>query len=171
MAYSTVMELIDFLFLSQLALEPNRGVRGNNILSLTLTNKPQDVIEVNTGMINLIGVSDHKLVEGVLGYNPLTDNSINIQETDPLSFRAINYHQVDMVLMNQELKDIDWFKLKTLCDEKDDCEGAFQNLLTLTVFQVSFKNCPRDKSCVIRLIDGIARLNPLNQDGESSTEK
>ena len=84
-------------------------------------------------------LSDHKLVEIVLGCNLLAEETHptnNHQETDNFSFRAVNCYEADFPAMNEELAAIGWNELYRLCE--DDTEGSlFLKLLRLQVLQVT----------------------------------
>ena len=142
-ACSKLMELIDAHFLTQLVKEPTRG---RNTLDLVLSNKSQDVIEVNVGRTSMKGVSDHYLVECLLGHNPLSGYTDQETEIEPFSFRAINFHHGDFDSMNVMLSEVDWASLKNLCDEINDADGTyFKSLLVLTVLQVALLHSPPRK--------------------------
>ncbi|CAL8335506.1 unnamed protein product [Boreogadus saida] len=114
-----LMRFIDSNFLSQIVREPTRSP---NILDLVITNKPDYVVETN---ITTTPLSDHMLVEVVLGCNLLAEDTqpSNIhQETDKFSFRAVNCHETDFNGMNEELSSIDWEELYQLCE--NDTEGS-----------------------------------------------
>ena len=65
-ACSDLLEFMNKNFLSQMILKPTRK---DNIIDLVFTNKHQDIVETN---IRETQVSDHRLVELLLGYNPLS---------------------------------------------------------------------------------------------------
>ena len=133
-----LMRFIDSNFLSQIVREPTRSP---NILDLVITNKPDYVVETN---ITTTPLSDHMLVEVVLGCNLLAEDTqpSNIhQETDKFSFRAVNCHETDFNGMNEELSSIDWEELYQLCE--NDTEGSlFLELFRLTVLQVTLHHAP-----------------------------
>ena len=65
LAAKALLEFINRNFLTQAVRQPTRG---KNTIDLVFTNKSQDIIE--TSVIDT-QMSDHKLVELTLGYNPL----------------------------------------------------------------------------------------------------
>ena len=100
--------LLDFMnknFLTQMIHE---ATRDSNIIDLILTNKPQDVIETNMCETQLSG---HRLVELLLGHNPLSPKQTSTEVVDKNSFRAVNYHNADFEAMNELLATIDWNEL------------------------------------------------------------
>ena len=146
-----LQEVINNNFLSQLVMEPTRG---KNTLDLILTNKSQDVIEVNVGKPALVGISDHLLVECILGHNPISGPKYEASELDPFSFRAVNYHHGDFEAMNAILRKIDWTELKKICDDEGDMDcSLYKNLLVLTVLQVTLIHAP------LKRLDGKAPTN------------
>ena len=114
-ACKKLLQLMDSCFLNQLVMKPTRG---SNTLDLVSTNKSQDVIELNVDRTVTEAVSDHSLVECILGHNPN-------KEIEPKSFRAVNYHHGDFESMNAILGEIDWVDLKNICDNEDDTDGTF----------------------------------------------
>ena len=135
-AYRRLMIFLETNFLTQLVTEPTRG---SNTLDLILTNRSQDIIQVNVEPTKL---SDHKIVECLLGFNPLT-LPVQAISVDPFSFRALNYHSTDLTAVNDELGKVDWYCLKALCDSNNDVDGTmFKELIVLTVLQVTLKHCP-----------------------------
>ena len=89
-AYSVMSDFLDNNFLTQLVTE---ATRGENILDLVLTNRPQEASSIQV-LDNRI--SDHKLVECTLAFNPIENVRPDVPELDPLSFRAVNYHKADL---------------------------------------------------------------------------
>ena len=135
-AYQRVMDLVEKNFLIQMAEEPTRL---NHTLDLIFTNRTHYVMEVNTEETQL---SDHRMVECLLGFNPSSYLSQHHEE-DPFSFRAINLFKADTNAMNSELSDINWNQLQDLCNCCGDTDGSmFKELIVLTVLQVSIKHCP-----------------------------
>ena len=91
--------------------------RERNILDLVLTNVPRYVTEVKVTPTTL---SDHKLVELLLGFNLINPSPPTAVSVDPHSFRAVNYHNADFGGMNSDLATIDWIKLWELCERQLD---------------------------------------------------
>ena len=130
--------MIDFMdqnFLSQMIREPTRE---NNILDLIFTNKPQDIIECNIVDTQL---SDHKMIELLLGYNPIHHSTEVPDEVDQYSFRAVDFHKANYEALNSDLLEIDWENLKHLCT--DDADGSeFLELIRLLVLQLTLLHSP-----------------------------
>ena len=134
-AYGRLMTFIETNFLTQVVRE---STRGDHILDLVLTTKPQDVIEVSTQSSKL---SDHKLVDCTLSFNPTSGTTSAATPVDPNSFRAVNYHKADTAAMNEALSTVDWNMLQLLCDECGDIDGTlFTKLIVLTVLQITIQH-------------------------------
>ena len=135
-AYRRLMELIEVNFLTQMVCQPTRG---DNILDLVLTNRSQDIIEVQSEVTTL---SDHLMVRCILGFNPISPKRIDTPP-EPWSFRAINCHKGDLEALDADLGCVNWQTLKALCDDEGDHDGSiFKELLIQTVLQLSMKHCP-----------------------------
>ena len=132
-------ELLNFADKNFLTQVVNKPTRGENIIDLVFTNKYQDIVETSTAETQ---ISDHKLVQLTIGYNPMQPERETRQSIDEHSFRAVNFHQADFDKMNSQLAAIDWPLLKELCDEKGD-GSDFLELLTLTVLQITLINSPK----------------------------
>lgn len=136
-AGNTLLEFMDYNFLTQMIQEPTRG---ENTLDLVLTNKPQDVIE---SRITDTQLSDHKLIDLLLGFNPIKPTTITKEEVDPFSFRAVDYHRANFPAMNDLLSVVDWKQLSDLCKDHDDTDGSlFLELVRLTVLQITLIHAP-----------------------------
>jgi hypothetical protein len=132
------LSLLDFMdrnFLTQTITVPTRK---DNILDLVFTNKPEYIIETNASPT---GLSDHKLVEVLLNFNPINPPTVINQKIDPLSFRAVNCHRADFIALNEDLSTVNWVKLKSLCE--NDVDGSkFLELIRLVVLQLTLKHAP-----------------------------
>ena len=136
-AYSQMKDLIDRNFLTQLVLEPTRKKR---ILDLVITNVTQEVIEMNISDVKL---SDHKMVECILSHNPLKGYIQPFPEWEEGTFRAINYHKADFPRMNEDLQDIDWASLQSLCEKNGGEDGsAFKDMIVSKVLEVTQRHSP-----------------------------
>ena len=135
-AAKLLLDFIDRNFLTQAVCQPTRG---GNTIDLVLTNKSQDIIE--TSVIDT-QMSDHKLVQLTLGYNPLKPTVHQPPPIDQHSFRAVNFHQADFDTMNRQISEIDWSALKQLCEDDED-GSDFLDLITLTVLQITLINSPK----------------------------
>lgn len=134
---STLLEFMDTNFLTQIIKDPTRK---DSILDLVLTNKPQDVVETDTSDTQL---SDHRLVELLLGYNAIDQTPQHKEEIDPHSFRAVDYHRADFDSMNKQLSTVNWENLQNLCSNDDDEDGSqFLELVRLTVLQITLLHSP-----------------------------
>ena len=130
-------DLIDFVnrnFLTQVVEAPTRESR---TLDLVLTNVPRYVTEVK---VNPTSLSDHSMVEVLLGYNMLRTTEARTSTIDPLSFRSVNYHEADFDGMKVALSEVNWVKLWDLCEGDLD---KFLELLRLTVLQITLKFSPK----------------------------
>ena len=132
------MAFIEVNFLSQMVNEPTRM---NNVLDLVLTNCPRYILDVETEQTKL---SDHKLVKCLLGFNPIFRKEVVPTVVDQHSFRAVNYHKANMEALNQDLSQVDWSVLKSLCDGNQDHDGSmFKELFVLTVLHLTLKHSPQ----------------------------
>ena len=138
-AYQRLMDMVDKNFLTQMVGDPTRM---DHTLDLILTNRAHYVMEVNTEETQL---SDHRIVECLLGFNPSSDLTQDHVE-DQFSFRAINYFKADASAMNLDLSAINWKQLHELCNCCGDTDGSmFKELIVLTVLQVSIRHSPPKK--------------------------
>ena len=76
------------------------------------TNKHQDIVETN---IRETQVSDHRLVELLLGYNPLSPKKDTASSHEKYSFTAADFHRADFDTMNEQFSSVNWQSLKELC--------------------------------------------------------
>eukprot|EP00116_Pleurobrachia_bachei_P006754 sb/3467016/ len=79
-------------------------------------------------------ISDHRVVECTLTYNPMETQSIQKIEADP--FRQYKVHNVDYLPMKLKLSDMDWDKLLEYCDQDDDGE-QFKDGIIRVVLEVA----------------------------------
>ena len=122
---------MDTNFLSQLVNVPTKD---SNILDLVLTNKSQDILKVTAPVTKL---SDHNVVKVVLDHN-LTSSSPPIKKpVNPLSFRAVDYHNANFEAINAALSTVEWSGLKEMIGEDSDGE-QFLELNRLTVLQIPY---------------------------------
>ena len=115
-----------------------KPTRKDNIIDLVLTNKHQDIVETN---IKETQLSDHRLVELLLGHNPLRPKQDNTPSYDKNSFRAVDFHRADFDAMNEQLSSVDWYALQELCGE-DENGSNFLELLRLTILQITLLHSP-----------------------------
>ena len=127
--YNVFRGFMETNLLSQMVSCPTRG---NNVLDLILTNRPDYVSTISA---EDLGISDHKLVSCTLSFN-CTECSIpdNREKKD---FAGLNFMKADWETMNQMLSEVDWESLEELCHATDRSGGAFVELLRLTVLQVA----------------------------------
>ena len=90
-----------------------------NILDLIITNKPQDILDTT---VTDTALSEHRLVEGLLGYNPTSTLKEKSFPIDPLSFRSIDIHKSDYEQINTKLSEVDWDFLHDLLHDDDSGE-------------------------------------------------
>ena len=129
-----LLEFIETNFLTQMVTAPTRE---RNILDLVLTNVPRYITEVKVTPTSL---SDHKMVQLLLGFNLINPARAETAEIDPHSFRAVNYHKAEFEDINRDLSEIDWTVLWDLCEEQLD---SFLELFRLTVLQITLRHSPR----------------------------
>ena len=128
LAYHRTLEIINDNFLEQLVHTPTRG---ENILDIVLTNTPDYFARVETTESM---ISDHRVVECTLAYNPMETESLQKIEADP--FRQFKVHNVDYLPMKLKLSDMDWDKLLEFCDQDDDGE-EFKDGIVRVVLEVA----------------------------------
>ena len=137
-AYQRTMEFVEENFLSQMVDKPTRG---NNILDIILTNSPQYIAAITTEDSK---ISDHRVVECTLGFNPLVENPLQTTNWDHMNFRGLNLYKADFELMNEDLSEVEWDNLQTMCEESGDTTGEkFKELIVLTVLQLAIKHSPK----------------------------
>jgi hypothetical protein len=129
------LDFVDRHFLIQMITEPTRG---DNVLDLVLTNRPHYIVESNVSDTLL---SDHRLVEVVLGFNITNLTPCTPEITEPFTFRSVDYHKCDFESVNNSLFEINWARLQELCE--NDTDGSmFLELFRLTVLQLTLKFSP-----------------------------
>ena len=136
MSNTDFLHFIDHNFLTQIVKKPTRA---GNVLDLVLTNKPQYIAELKTSETTL---SDHNIVEVVLGFNMLGNIEHSFEIKDDLSFRAVDYHKANFDEMRQEFAEIDWDSLWDVCEQNGD---LFLELIRLTVLQITLHHSPPKK--------------------------
>ena len=127
---------MDQNFFTQLVTKPTRE---NNTLDLIFTNKPQDVLNV---VVEDTKLSEHRLVEALLGHNPTSKPETKVPCIDPFSFRAVDVHQADYDAINKQLSEIDWKSLQDSL-QNDPCGEQFLELIRLTVLQITLLHSPQ----------------------------
>jgi hypothetical protein len=110
----------------------NKPTRKENIIDLVLTNKHHDVVETNTKETQL---SNYRLAELLIGYNPLSPKGSNLVSYDKNSSRALDFHRADFEGINDQLADVNWVYLIDICGE-DESGSEFLELFRLTVLQI-----------------------------------
>ena len=134
--YYQTLEFVNENFVTQLVTTPTRGA---NILDLVFTNTPDYFANVITTDSK---ISDHRVVECTVAYNPM-DNVENAKtEDDP--FRKVKIHNVDYLLMKTKLCEIDWDGLLELCKigESYDLE-QYSAYVTQIVREIAEETLPR----------------------------
>ena len=129
-----LLQFVDRNLLTQIVDKPTR--RGNT-LDLILTNVPRYISELRVSTTTL---SDHDLVEALLGYDMLQPKDETSPVIDPHSFRAVDYHRADFDAMQQEFADFDWAELWLACDGDKD---SYLERIKLTVLEVTLKHSPK----------------------------
>ena len=134
--YHQTLEFVNENFITQLVTTPTRGT---NILDLVFTNTPEyfaNVVSTDSK------ISDHRVVECTMAYNPM-DSVVNAKtEDDP--FRKVKIHNVDYLPMKTKLCEMDWDGLLRLCknDGVYDLE-QFRTHVTQTVLEIAEETLPR----------------------------
>eukprot|EP00116_Pleurobrachia_bachei_P002158 sb/3462420/ len=88
-AYQRTVEFVDENFLTQVVDQPTRE---NNILDVILTNSPQYIAAITTEDTK---ISDHRVVNCALAFNPLVEKPPQTTSWDHMSFRGLNLHKAD----------------------------------------------------------------------------
>ena len=117
---------------SQFVLEPTRA---DNILDLYACSSAQSIDHVHVTDTRL---SNHRLVEVYLGFNPCQPITTASPQFKDLSFRSLDFFKADYTQLNDLFKSIDW---KILWDISDPDE--FPELFTLVILQVCCIGCPK----------------------------
>ena len=155
-AYQRLMDFINDNFATQVVDQPTRG---NNILDLVLTNSPESVANVLTEDVPKL--SDHKVVDCILTFNPIPEDPPKTHQWDHMEFRGINIHKGDLEQIRVDLQSVDWTTLLQICEEDGDYEGElFKELIIMTVLQIAIKHCPRKQN---RGKTRKSRLEPLKR--------
>ena len=175
-ASKLLLEFMDRNFLTQMV---NKPTRENNTIDLIFTNKPQDVLKVD---VKDTKMSEHRIVESLLGHNPTSKSDTKTPLIDPYSFRAVDIHRADYQAINEQLSGIEWDNLKGLI-QNDPCGEQFLELIRLTVLQITLLHSPvknktpglskshkaRDKRIIKRRRRKLnARISALKRDNPSS---
>ena len=118
--------------LSQYIMEPTRL---SNCLYLCLSNSPNLVTHVSVSETPL---SDHRLLEIFLPYNPCSPRPPAPPDFSADSFRSLDFHRADYDKINSLLSSVNWQELWNLSDPSE-----FPELLTLVLLQICELGCPR----------------------------
>ena len=102
---------IDFMadhLLSQYILEPTRK---DNILDLCISNSPNLISHVSTCDTDM---SDHRIADIMLSYNPCNLSKPSPPDFNDLSFRCFDFNRTDFYSVNANLESINWKQLYEL---------------------------------------------------------
>ena len=109
--------------------------RMNNILDLYISNSEDLVSHVSTRDTNL---SDHRLVEISLSYNPCSSSFSDPPNFESSSFRNLDFNKADFDKINGMLSETNWDLLINTCPQE-----SFPELFSLTVLQICEQCCPK----------------------------
>ena len=83
-------------------------------------------------------LSDHRLLEIFLSYNPCLPSSSIPPEFSKSAFRSLDFFKADYSKINSLLSSVNWQQLWDICDPKE-----FPELLTLVLLQICEIGCPK----------------------------
>ena len=151
-----LLETVGSNFLTQSIESPTRG---SAILDLVITSN--DSIFAET-CVSETPLSDHYLVQVDLAYDARNLNhQTQIKEIDPLSFRAIDIHNMDTDMLEKAIENVDWNLMFSLCsqchDNDEDALSSFSELVNLIVLQLSLAIAPEKKTPVPHKAGGSRR--------------
>ena len=126
---------------NQFIHEPTRL---NNILDLYISNGENYVSHVSTSETPL---SDHRIVDILLSYNPCPLRPPAPPDFIEESFRSLDFNKADFVKINESLSEINWVNFMESCSDED-----FPELLNLTLSKPSNKAVQRKSLQKARLI-------------------
>ncbi|KAL5248617.1 hypothetical protein ACHWQZ_G017709 [Mnemiopsis leidyi] len=129
--------LLDFMsenLCTQHVLDPTRN---NNVLDLYISNSEDLVSHVSTSDTHL---SDHRLVEIFLSYNPCSMVAQDPPDFSISSFRSLDFQKADFSKINSMISSTKWAELFDSCDQEDIPE-----LFSQTLLQLCEECCPRKK--------------------------
>ena len=131
-------------FLSQVIEAPTRGYA---ILDLFLTSNDSTIAEISVSDTPL---SDHDIIRLDLAFDARDKNQqTHVKDIDPLSFRALDIHNVNSESLDASLNDVDWDQMFVLCsqcyDNDDDCINAYSELVRLITLQLCLSVVPAKK--------------------------
>ena len=115
----------------------NHPTRVHNTLDLLLTNNVNSIIHTSAEDTSL---SDHMLVSIEVKLKPTDKSDISGNKAQTHSFRNLKLHDADYDRINQQLSEIDWDLLRSVCTQQE-----FPELLYLTVLQVCELHCETKK--------------------------
>ena len=105
-------------------LEPTRK---DNILDLCLSNSPNLISHVSTCDT---AMSDHRIADIMLSYNPCNPSTPSPPDFNDLSFRCFDFNRTDFDSLNANLESINWKQMCELCLPEE-----FPELMTLVLLQ------------------------------------
>ena len=124
----SAQSLLSFMsehLLNQYIMLPTRG---SNVLDLFITNNDRLVTSVQTKSTNL---SDHRLVDVMLAWNPLNPEKSETPKFGENSFRSLDFHNADFDIVRKKLDDVNWTDLRSSSSFED-----FPGLFTEKVLQI-----------------------------------
>ena len=133
-----LLNFMSFNFLSQIIDKPTRL---NNTLDLTLTNRHQYVIDIESSPTRL---SDHNLVCVQLAYDARkgADRGPSPKVRESGTFYELDLNRADMNAIKVELDQVDWTTIKNECPT-DDGGTAFAEKIHTKVLEICTKHSPK----------------------------
>lgn len=134
---SCATALLSFMsdhFMNQYVMLPTRG---NNTLDLFITDNDHLVTNVTSTDTSL---SDHKMLDVMLSFNPTSPSRPHVNVFDDNDFRSLDFSKADFEEINDQLSLIDWNSLRGQCSQEE-----FPALFTDTLFQVCQSHVPKKK--------------------------
>ena len=135
-AAEELLRLSSDSLLSQYVLEPTRK---GNILDLFFTNNASLVTHVSARDTEL---SDHRLVEVYLSYNPCQPNYSETPIFEPAAFRSLDFTKADFQAISSVINEIDWNVLSKELSDEEFCDKFTQVLLKVCIDHTPLKIPP-----------------------------
>ena len=125
-AAGTLLGFMDDFFLKQ---HIQAATRQSNILDLFLTNNDAMILDIAVEDTKL---SDHRIIEVLLTDNPAYQHITTPKRFEENSFRCLDLPKADYTTVNEDLENIDWTQLRSLCTSDEE----FPELFRLTLLQL-----------------------------------
>ena len=101
-------------------------------------------------------LSDHDLVDVIMAWNPLKIDKADASVFDKDSFRVLDFHAADFLLVNDKIHEIDWYQLRS--------NSSFEEFLSCSqrLFSRSVNHASLPKPLQLASLD-IQNLNALGR--------